>query len=159
RATAGATAADLSRMLVGSERMDICVQRETVAAAEALLRVGMLRVLCDDGAPVVKDVSFEVRAGDIFGIDGLTGKGEYELVEALTGLRAISGGTAYLRGQPVNGKGPRQLYAMGLAHVPEDRHRHGMVAQMTVMENTILGVHHDKRFRRGVPGTLHWGKV
>ncbi|MFS8524132.1 MAG: ABC transporter ATP-binding protein [Limnochordales bacterium] len=159
RDTAGATAADLARMMVGSERMDISVQRETVAAAEPVLRVENLRVLGDDGNPVVKDVSFEVRAGEIFGIAGVTGNGQSELVEALTGLRAISGGTAYLRGQPVNGKGPRQLYAMGLAHVPEDRHRHGMVAQMTVMENTILGVHHDKRFRRGVPGTLHWGKV
>src|SRR5690606_22995132 len=138
RDTAGATAADLARMMVGSERMDISVQRETVAAAEPVLRVENLRVLGDDGNPVVKDVSFEVRAGEIFGIAGVTGAGESELVEARPGLRAISGGAAYLRGQPVNGKGPRQLYAMGLAHVPEDRHRHGMVAQMTVMENTIL---------------------
>lgn len=159
RDIAGATAADLARMMVGTERMPEAARREQILDSAPVLRVENLRVNDENGQVVVKDVSFEVRAGEIFGIAGVTGNGQSELIDALTGLRPIDGGAAYLRGESINGKGPRQLYRMGLAHVPEDRQRVGMVAELSVMENSILGLHHDGRFQRRLPGTLHWGKV
>ena len=159
RLTEGATAADLARMMVGAERLPEVKARVAHKRAEPVLRVAGLTVRGDGGQEAVKNVSFEVHSGEIFAIAGVTGNGQSELIEALTGLRPVAGGRVYLLGQQIQGKGPRQLYRMGLAHVPEDRQRIGMVAQFSVMENSILGVHHEPRFRRGLPGTLHWGKV
>lgn len=159
RETAGATPADLARMMVGQERMPGVARREEAGDTRPVLRVDNLSVKGDGSQVAVKNVSFEVRAGEIFAIAGVTGNGQSELIEALTGLRPITGGDAYLHGQSIKGKGPRQLYAMGLAHIPEDRHRLGMVAEMSLMENSVLGIHREKRFRRAMPGTMHWGKV
>lgn len=159
RLTKGATAADLARMMVGTERLPDVKARRQHERSEPVLRVAGLRVKGDGGHEAVKDVSFEVNTGEIFAVAGVTGNGQTELIEALTGLRPIAAGRAYLLGETMNGKGPRQLYRMGLAHVPEDRHRLGMVGPFSVMENSVLGVHHEPRFRRGLPGTLHWGKV
>jgi len=159
RLTEGATAQDLARMMVGTERMPDVKPRRRHEKVEPVLRVAGLTVKGDSGQDAVKNVSFEINAGEIFAIAGVTGNGQSELIEALTGLRPIASGRAYLLGQQINAKGPRQLYRMGLAHVPEDRHRLGMVGQFSVLENSILGVHHEPRFRRGLPGTLHWGKV
>ena len=159
RVTAGATAADLARMMVGTERLPEVKQRRPQEATQPVLRVAGLTVKDDSGHDAVKNVSFEIYTGEIFAIAGVTGNGQTELIEALTGLRPIAAGRAYLLGESINGRGPRQLYRMGLAHVPEDRHRLGMVAQFSVLENSILGIHHEARFRRRLPGTIHWGKV
>ncbi|OUM98130.1 MAG: ABC transporter ATP-binding protein [Firmicutes bacterium ZCTH02-B6] len=159
RLTEGATAQDLARMMVGTERLPEVKERRQHEKTEPVLRVAGLTVKGDGGQDAVKNVSFEINAGEIFAIAGVTGNGQSELIEALSGLRPIANGRAYLLGHSINGKGPRELYRMGLAHVPEDRHRLGMVAQFSVLENSILGVHHEPRFRRGLPGTLHWGKV
>ncbi|MFS8629460.1 MAG: ABC transporter ATP-binding protein [Limnochordales bacterium] len=159
RDTAGVTAADLARMMVGQERLPGVAQRVATGAGKPVLRVENLRVKGDGDQLAVKGVTFEVRSGEIFAIAGVTGNGQSELIEALSGLRPIAGGEAYLHDKPIKGKGPRELYAMGLAHIPEDRHRLGMVAELSVMENSILGMHREKRFRRALPGTLHWGKV
>ncbi|REJ35917.1 MAG: ABC transporter ATP-binding protein [Bacillota bacterium] len=159
RLTEGATAQDMARMMVGTERMPDVKARREHQKSEPVLRVAGLTVKGDGGQDVVKNVSFEINAGEIFAIAGVTGNGQSELIEALAGLRPIARGRVYLLGQPINGKSPRELYRMGIAHVPEDRHRLGMVAQFSVLENSILGVHHEPRFRRGVPGTIHWGKV
>src|SRR5690606_8787711 len=155
RLTEGATAQDLARMMVGTERMpDVKARRGSGPG----LRGGGLTVRGDGGPDVGKSGGFEMKAGGICAIAGVTGNGQSELIEALAGLRPIARGRVYLLGQPINGKSPRELYRMGIAHVPEDRHRLGMVAQFSVLENSILGVHHEPRFRRGVPGTIHWGQ-
>ncbi|MBO8142182.1 MAG: ABC transporter ATP-binding protein [Firmicutes bacterium] len=159
RPTAGATAQDLARMMVGAERLPAVKERRPQAIVEPVLRVAELTVLGDGGTPAVRNVTFEVSRGEIFAIAGVTGNGQTELIEALTGLRPAASGYAYLLGQPITGVNPRKLYEMGLAHIPEDRHRLGMVAQLSIMENSILGVHFQPRFRRAMPGTLHWGRV
>lgn len=159
RDTEGATAADLARMMVGAERLPEVARREDHVESEPVLRVENLRVNDEVGHEAVRGVTFDVRAGEILAIAGVTGNGQSELIDALTGLRPIAGGDAYLLGQSIQGKGPRQLYRMGLAHVPEDRQRVGMVAELSVMENSILGIHRERRFQRALPGTLHWGKV
>lgn len=159
RETAGATAADLARMMVGQESLPSVARREEGIESAPVLRVENLSVKGDGDQLAVKDVSFDVRAGEIFAIAGVTGNGQSELIEAVTGLRPIAGGAAYLHGQSIAGKNPRDLYEAGLAHIPEDRHRLGMVAEMTLTENSILGLQRQRRFQRALPGTLHWGKV
>lgn len=159
RPTAGATASDLARMMVGTERLPRTMERTEHPDLPPVLRVHGLHVQDDSGHPAVKNVSFDVRAGEIFAIAGVTGNGQTELVEALTGLRPAVSGEALLNGEPVLDKNPRHLYDMGLSHVPEDRHKLGMIAQFSLTENSILGIHHRRRFHRPIPGTLHWGKV
>lgn len=159
RPTQGATAADLARMMVGTERLPTVLERVSHPPLHPVLQVTDLHVEDDSGNKAVKGVSFEVRAGEIFAIAGVTGNGQTELIEALTGLRPVASGDARLLDQSIKGKSPRHLYQMGLAHVPEDRHKLGMVGEFTVLENSILGVHHERRFHRNVPGTLHWGRI
>ena len=95
----------------------------------------------------VDDLSFEVRAGEIFGIAGVEGNGQTELVEAIAGLRRPSAGHIRLGGQDIVARSVRERSEAGLSHIPEDRHRRGLVLDYSVGDNLILGLQH--RFRSG----------
>jgi general nucleoside transport system ATP-binding protein len=95
----------------------------------------------------VDGVRFEVRAGEIFGIAGVEGNGQTELVEAIAGLRAPSAGSVTLGGRDVTRLAVRERADAGLSHIPEDRHRRGLVLDYTVADNLILGLQH--RFSAG----------
>ena len=105
-----------------------------------------LTILGRDGSKRVDNVSFEVRAGEIVGIAGVEGNGQTELIEALAGLipsSHISGSIAFA-GQDITRTDARQRKELGIAHVPEDRHRRGLLLDFSLAENTILGVHYRK---------------
>jgi simple sugar transport system ATP-binding protein len=126
--------------------------------AAPLLQVQGL-CICDERAtPVIVDLSFDVHAGEILGIAGVEGNGQTELVEAITGLRPVAGGGIFLYGQDITGLSPRALYERGLAHVPADRHKVGLVLDFTVAENSILGRQHSGQFRGSV-GHLSWSSI
>jgi simple sugar transport system ATP-binding protein len=103
-----------------------------------VLEVSGLSALSRRGLPALRDVSFEVRAGEILGIAGVEGNGQTELVEVLAGIRAPSAGTVRLEGRDITRATPRQRQG-ALGHVAEDRHRDGCILDMTVWENAILG--------------------
>jgi ABC-type uncharacterized transport system ATPase subunit len=115
----------------------------TVTNLEVRDRLGVARL---------KGVSFELRAGEIVGIAGVAGNGQSELLEALAGMRAPSHGEIRLGGRELvrEGLGPRERRTLGLAHVPEDRLRVGVVASFPAQTNAILGYHDASRFNRGV---------
>ena len=92
--------------------------------------------------PAVKDVSFMVRAGEIVGIAGIEGNGQTELVEALSGLLKASGGQVEFDGKDITNQSARQLKELGIAHIPEDRHKRGLLLHWDLAENSILGVHY-----------------
>ena len=106
----------------------------------------------------VDDVSFDVYAGEIFGIAGVEGNGQSELVESLTGLRVPTSGIATINGTNILGVDPRQIYRLGVAHIPEDRLELGLVLPFTLAENAILGVHRWKEFR-GAFSILKWRSI
>ncbi len=106
----------------------------------------------------VHDLTFDVYGGEIFGIAGVEGNGQTELVEALTGLRPALKGTATIHGKNILGLDPRQIYKLGVAHIPEDRWVLGLVLPFTLAENAILGVHRWDQFR-GPLSVLRWGKI
>jgi len=112
-----------------------------------VLHVEDLVVRGDTGELAVQGVSFDVYAGEIFGIAGVEGNGQTELVEALTGLRPAVSGKATINGVDVLGKDPREIYRLGVAHIPEDRWKLGLVLPFTLAENAILGVHRWEEFR------------
>jgi simple sugar transport system ATP-binding protein len=105
-------------------------------------------VLDERGVAAVDGVGFSVAAGEIVAVAGVQGNGQTELVEALAGLRAVDAGTVLLDGSDVTGLGPRQLLERGVAHVPEDRQRDGIVGSFPVRDNLVLNTYRRPPFAR-----------
>jgi simple sugar transport system ATP-binding protein len=98
----------------------------------------------------IRDVSFTVRAGEVYAVAGVQGNGQAELVEAIVGLRRAAAGRILLDGRDVVALNVAGRRAAGLAHIPEDRHRRGLVLAMSTRENLILGHHRRGAFQRGL---------
>lgn len=128
----------LSEMMVGRE-VNLLVRRPAKHIGAPALKVKELNVVID-GVQRVKDVSFEVHAGEILGIAGVEGNGQTQLIEALTGLIKPESMTMELDAQPIHGTSQAFLKA-GIAHIPEDRLSMGLVKEMSIMDNVILGYH------------------
>jgi general nucleoside transport system ATP-binding protein len=139
--TAGATREGLAKLMVGREVL-LRVEKTPAQPAEPLLTVENLTVLDDRNLEAVRDVSFEVRAGEIVGIAGVDGNGQTELIDALTGLRKAASGRVVVAGKDVTNESARAALDAGLGHIPEDRHRRGLVLDFTLAENIAL---HDYR--------------
>ncbi|MBI3791030.1 MAG: ABC transporter ATP-binding protein [Gemmatimonadetes bacterium] len=144
-ATAGTTPADIARAMVGrdvalAQRVDTGV---TVAPrATPRLEVRDLCVAGAERAQAVDHLTFSVQAGEIFGIAGVEGNGQTELIEALAGLRRADAGSILLDGQPITACTVSERIDRGLAHVPEDRHLRGLVLDYAIADNLILGRQH-----------------
>lgn len=134
---AGASNEDLAEWMVGRS---VSFKTEKVAAdpKEVVLSIRDLVVHENRGIPAVKGLSLDVRAGEVVGIAGIDGNGQSELIQAITGLRKVKSGQIFIKGTEVVGKPPRKITEMNVSHVPEDRHRDGLVLQMTVAENIAL---------------------
>lgn len=143
--TSKATPETLAKMMVGREVI-FRIEKKPAQPGEPVLVVKDLWVRSDLEGWAVKGVSFAVYSGEIFGIAGVEGNGQTELVEAITGLRRVEKGKVMLLGEDVTNKPPSELYRMGLGHIPEDRHKLGLVLDMTVAENSVLGIHRLKQF-------------
>ncbi|HEX4805572.1 MAG TPA: ABC transporter ATP-binding protein [Conexibacter sp.] len=135
---AGATEHDLARLMVGRDVV-LDVPKAPARPSDApLLRVRELTVRDDRDLPAVRDVSFEVRRGEIVALAGVDGNGQRELVEALTGLRAAASGTIELDGAPLGGRSVREIARLGVGYVAEDRHKRGLVLDFGIADNLIL---------------------
>ncbi|MFQ5822337.1 MAG: ATP-binding cassette domain-containing protein, partial [Candidatus Heimdallarchaeota archaeon] len=154
--TSKATPENLAVMMIG--KVVPRVTRERKAAGEPVLVVKDLQVMSDFGTLAVKDLSFEVKAGEILGVAGVEGNGQSELVQALTGLRPKRSGEIQLSGMSVVGVGPRRLYEMGLSHIPEDKSRFGLALEFDVSENSILGRQWEPEFLLPLD-RLNWKKI
>lgn len=142
-----ATAAKLAEMMVGRE-VQLTVSRSKSKVAEPILQVKGLNVLNDAGGLAVNSATFDVRSGEILAVAGVQGNGQTELVEALTGLRLVDSGTVVLEKKPLHAGSPREIAMAGVAHIPEDRNRDGMVKGMTIAENYILNTYHLPQFNK-----------
>jgi ABC-type uncharacterized transport system ATPase subunit len=134
------------------------IRKEVDRSGEGVLHVENLVVRGNTGELAVDGVSFDVYGGEIFGIAGVEGNGQTELVESLTGLRVPISGTATISGTNILGVDPRKIYRLGVAHIPEDRWELGLVLPFTLAENAILGVHRWEEFR-GPLSLLRRGKI
>ncbi|MEQ8695956.1 MAG: ABC transporter ATP-binding protein [Bauldia litoralis] len=151
-----ATEADLAEMMVGRP-VSFTVDKAPKEPGPDLLEIKNLKVLNDRHEVAVDNVSLNVRAGEIVGIAGVQGNGQTELVEALTGLRPTVGGAITFLGEDVTRASTRDLHARGIAHVPEDRQRDGLIEDFTIAENMVLDSYYDDRFSTGL--NMHWQKV
>jgi simple sugar transport system ATP-binding protein len=122
------------------------VKQPRVVSDEVVLAVRDIDVRDEHGNLAVAGVSLAIHAGEILGIAGVQGNGQTELVEALAGLRHPVAGSIVLQGTDVTQATPRQLAACGVAHIPEDRHKHGMVESYTIADNLVLNAYQQQPF-------------
>ncbi len=128
---------ELATMMVG-RAVHLVVDKEPAQPKEAVLTVQDLTVVDDRGHDAVRDVSFELRAGEIMAIAGVQGNGQSELVEALNGVAEVTAGSVQLQGQELVGLTPKQILRAGVGHIQEDRYAEAMVAPFTVAQNLVL---------------------
>jgi general nucleoside transport system ATP-binding protein len=138
----------LARMMVGRD-VQFQLERATVQPGEVRLSIHGLSALNDQGLPALRQVSLEVRAGEIVGLAGVSGNGQRELAEVVAGLRPVSGGEVLLAGQPITHAPVAKRLRAGLAFIPEERMRHGIIGAFSVAENAILQTHGDSDFTNG----------
>ena len=153
---AGATNDDLAEWMVGRS---VSFKTEKIAAnpKEVILSIENLVVNENRGIPAVKNLSLEVRAGEIVGIAGIDGNGQSELIQAITGLRKVKSGKISIKGEDVTHYSPRKITELSVGHVPEDRHRDGMILEMTVAENFALQTYYKEPISKN--GILNYSKI
>ena len=141
---------DLARMMIGRKMIFLSENRGRKNVCEKpILMVRNLYVINDRGIYAVKGVSFEVKVGEIFGIAGIAGNGQRELIEAITGLRRIDKGKVIIFDRDVTNASAREIMELGVAHIPEDRLNLGLVSKLTLTENYLLTKYYRKKYRYG----------
>ena len=129
--------AGLAEMMVGRSVV-LRVAKTEARPGAGVLEIRDLHVRDDRDRPAVDGLSLEVRSGEIFGIAGVDGNGQRELVEAMTGLRTIDAGAVLLDDTDITGCTPREISELGVAHVPEDREKHGLIGPHSIADNLVL---------------------
>ena len=152
----GATNKDLAEMMVGRS-VSFVTEKEEVQPKEVVLQISDLVVNENRGVPAVKELSIDVRAGEIVGIAGIDGNGQSELIQAITGLRKVKSGSIKIKGQEVVGLSSRKITEMNVSHVPEDRHRDGLVLEMMLSENIALQTYYKEPLSKN--GVLNYNQI
>ncbi len=140
---------ELAKLIVG-EDIDILSCKSHQPLNEVLLNVSNLRVLSDKRSESVRNISFDIRKGEILGIAGVEGNGQTELIEAICGLRKYANGNIKVNGKELTEN-------IQIAHIPANRHKHGIVMEYTVSENMILGRESEAKF--STPLFLKYDKI
>lgn len=145
---AGMDEQQLAAMMVGRDVL-LHVEKDEAHPSAPILEVHNLTVKDERGVEAVRDLSFEVRGGEVLGIAGVQGNGQTQLAEALTGLRRPEAGTFLIDGQEMPFHNPRYLVEKGLAHIPEDRRKHGLVLPYSIVDNLVLNTYYREPYARG----------
>ena len=153
---AGATNQDLAEMMVGRS-VSFTTEKQASEPKEVVLSIKDLVVHENRGIPAVKNLSLDVRAGEIVGIAGIDGNGQSELIQAITGLRKVKSGSIMIKGEEVVGLPPRKITEMQVSHVPEDRHRDGLVLDMSISENIALQTYYKEPLSKN--GILNYTNI
>lgn len=147
---------ELADMMVGRS-VSFKTMKEPSHPLEAVLSIDHLIVKESRGLEAVKDLSLVVRAGEVVGIAGIDGNGQSELIQALTGLRKIESGSIKLKGQEIANLRPRKITESEVGHVPEDRHKLGLILEMSVAENIALQTYYHQPLSKN--GFLNYEEI
>ena len=147
---------EMSEMMVG-RKVNFVIDKKEMTPGEPVLEVKNMTIHSKNKKDSVKNVSFSVRKGEILTIAGIDGNGQTELIQAITGLRKASSGDILIKNQSVIGKKPRQITEMKVSHVPEDRHRDGLVLQMSISENIALQTYYKEPLSKN--GILNYNNI
>lgn len=143
------TKVDLARMMIGRE-ISTSLEKSDLEPGEPVLEIESLAVNSDQGLPIVRNLSMTIRRNEILGIAGVSGNGQREMVEAVTGLRKAEEGIIKLQGEAITNKSARNIHNRGINHVPEERIKFGTVANLQLFENSVLKKHHENPFSRNM---------
>ncbi|MEK3884265.1 ABC transporter ATP-binding protein [Paenibacillus sp. PL2-23] len=135
----------LAELMVGRD-VNFKVEKTKKEPGEVVLSVENLQMKGEQGNMALDGASFQVRAGEIFGIAGVDGNGQSELIYAITGMRKLQGGSVKLNGRDLTNASPRAVSTAGVGHIPEDRHKHGLVLDFSLSENMILGTYFEPEY-------------
>lgn len=152
-ATKDTTQTELARMMVGRETFGVIKEAEEAHTGQAVLELKGISALDNKGLPALKDVSLEVRAGEIVGLAGVSGNGQTELAEVLAGTRSSTAGQVLVAGEDLTNAEPASLMAAGVGRIPEDRHA-SVVDRLTVAQNMALE-HLDDFVKNGMLNHRH----
>lgn len=144
---------ELAKMMVGRS-IDEVSRGKSFHAAEALISVDNISVCGDDGAEKLRDISFEIKKGEIFGVAGVDGNGQKELAEALAGMRSIEKGSLTFASTDCTAYKRKRRIGLGISYVPEDRMTTGLVTELNAYENVILN-----DYRRTKGPFINWKNV
>lgn len=147
---------DLAAKMVGRE-VNFKVEKEPAKPKDAILSVDKVTALGNRGVNALNQISFDVRAGEILGIAGVDGNGQSELIETLTGLRKVQEGRILLNGKEITNQTPRVISESGLSHIPEDRHKRGLVLDFAMSENMVLETYFHPEFNKN--GFLNYDAI
>ena len=150
------TSQQLADMMVG-RAVSFKTAKKLAQPKEVVLDVQNLVVKENRGVEAVKDLSLQVRAGEVLGIAGIDGNGQSELLQALTGLRKVESGTITINGDDITNRTPRKITESGVGHVPEDRHKYGLVLDMTLAENIGIQTYYQEPYSK--MGVLNYGEI
>jgi ABC-type uncharacterized transport system ATPase subunit len=137
--------AQLAEMMVGRE-VELVVDKGPASPGETVLAVAGLTAEDKRRQPALRGVDLFVRAGEVLGVAGVQGNGQTELVAALTGLQPSTGGTVHILGQDVTNAVPRRITELGVAHIPEDRQRDGLVLSFPLYDNLVLCTYYEEPY-------------
>jgi simple sugar transport system ATP-binding protein len=135
----------LARMMVGRDII-FQIEKEPMEFIDKVIAVNNIVVNGDKGFEVVKNISFDICRNEVFGIAGVSGNGQRELVEAITGLRRVESGNIVLEESDITNESARCIYNSGVAHVPEERIKFGIAPGLCIYDNAILKQHHRQRY-------------
>ncbi|MDR1606603.1 MAG: ABC transporter ATP-binding protein [Streptococcaceae bacterium] len=147
---------ELAEMMVGHS-VSFVTEKSVAQPQEVVLEIDNLVVNETRGVQAVKGLSLSVRAGEVVGIAGIDGNGQTELIQAIAGLRKVESGQVIINGQTVTNLQPRKITEIGVSHVPENRHRDGLVLEMSVAENMALQTYYQAPFSQF--GLLNYPKI
>jgi simple sugar transport system ATP-binding protein len=139
----------LAAMMVGRD-VNLVVKKKPASPTEVVIEVKDLQVRDQHKNMTVRGIAFEVRAGEVLGIAGVQGNGQTELVYALTGLIPMVSGEIRILDRPVRHTTPRNIMERGVAHIPEDRQRHGLILSFSVCNNLVLCTYYQQPFAKGL---------
>lgn len=138
---------ELAELMVG-RKVSLTVEKSEAKSGDIILEIENLSANDQRKLPAVKEVSFNVKKGEILGIAGVDGNGQTEFLEVLTGLRKPTNGSIRLKGKDIYAKSPKEIIDLGVGHIPEDRHKRGLVLDYTLVENSVLGIHRTREFSK-----------
>ena len=147
---------DLASLMVGRE-VTFKTEKTEAKPEQGVLEINGLNVKDSRGLPAVNNLNLEVKAGEIVGIAGVDGNGQSELIEAITGLRKSESGSIKLNGKEIINMPPRKVTEAGTGHIPQDRHKHGLVLDYPIGANIALQTYYKRPFSKG--GVLNYKEI
>ncbi|MEW4368777.1 ABC transporter ATP-binding protein [Paenibacillus kandeliae] len=147
---------ELAEKMVG-RNVSFKVDKVPATPGEVVMEMQHIVSKNKDGMSVLNELNLHVKAGEILGIAGVDGNGQSELIEALTGLRHVDGGKIMLHGKDITNLTPRKITESGVAHIPEDRHKHGLVLDFSVSENMVLETYYKQPYNKN--GFMQYDEV